>query len=150
MKNEVVVHPTIKSTLLSILSLCLITGPINLNAQQLEEVVVTAQRREQSLQEVPISINVYSGEQIDLQGYENLDRSRMYNGGHWDMNLSGGFGPQDGSWKITGFVRNLREDRIIFRPEYDLTRSGIKFSEDRVLSKASFRSYGIRFEYNYR
>ncbi len=96
---------------------------------------------------------------INAQGYvegektilaENLDRSRMYNSGHWDMNLSGGFGPQDGTWKVTGFVRNLMEDRIIFRPEYDLTRTGIKFSEDRGLSKASFRSYGIRFEYNYR
>jgi outer membrane receptor protein involved in Fe transport len=80
----------------------------------------------------------------------DLDRSRMYNSGHWDMNISGGFGPQDGSWKVVGFVRNLMEDRLVFNTEYDLTRSGIKFSEDRGLSKSAFRSYGVRFEYNYR
>jgi len=38
----------------------------------LEEVVVTAQRRSQSLQDVPISIDVISGETIDRQGYSFL------------------------------------------------------------------------------
>jgi len=41
-------------------------------AQVLEEVVVTAQRRAQSLQDVPISIDVVSGEAIDKQGYTFL------------------------------------------------------------------------------
>lgn len=38
----------------------------------LEEVVVTAQRREQSLKDVPISIDVVSGAAIDKQGYTFL------------------------------------------------------------------------------
>lgn len=42
-------------------------------AQALEEIVVTAQRREQSLQEVPIAIDVFTSETLDLQGYRNLD-----------------------------------------------------------------------------
>ena len=42
-------------------------------AQQLEEVVVTAQRREQSLQEVPISINVVEGSMLREQGFSNLE-----------------------------------------------------------------------------
>lgn len=33
-------------------------------AQQLEEVIVTAQRREQSLQEVPISVEAFSAVEI--------------------------------------------------------------------------------------
>ena len=66
------------------------------------------------------------------------------------MNISGGFGPQDGTWQLVGFVRNLMEDRLVFNQEYDLTRSGIVFSEDRALSKASFRTYGVRFEYFFR
>lgn len=45
----------------------------NLNAQQLEEIVVTAQRREQSLQEVPISIETYTSLQIRQQGYRDLE-----------------------------------------------------------------------------
>ena len=35
------------------------------NGAQLEEVVVTAQKRAESLQDVPISVSVTSGEQLD-------------------------------------------------------------------------------------
>lgn len=44
-----------------------------LQAQQLEEIVVTAQRREQSLQEVPISIDAYTGEDVRKQGFRDLE-----------------------------------------------------------------------------
>jgi outer membrane receptor protein involved in Fe transport len=39
----------------------------------LEEIVVTAQRRAQSLQEVPIAIEVFGGTDIRRQGFSNLD-----------------------------------------------------------------------------
>jgi outer membrane receptor protein involved in Fe transport len=42
-------------------------------AQALEEIIVTAQRRVQSLQEVPISINVVSGNELRRQGFSNLE-----------------------------------------------------------------------------
>src|SRR5690349_11474206 len=42
-------------------------------AQQLEEITVTAQRREQSLQEVPISIEAYTGAALRRQGYRDLE-----------------------------------------------------------------------------
>jgi len=42
-------------------------------AQALEEIVVTAQRREQSLQDVPIAIDVYSVETIQKEGFNNLE-----------------------------------------------------------------------------
>ena len=42
-------------------------------ARGLEEIVVTAQRREQSLQEVPISIETITGLQIQQQGYRDLN-----------------------------------------------------------------------------
>lgn len=41
-------------------------------AQVLEEVIVTAQRREQSLQEVPISVEAFTGVEIQRQGYRDL------------------------------------------------------------------------------
>ena len=39
----------------------------------LEEIIVTAQRREQSLQEVPISLEVINGATMQLQGYRNFE-----------------------------------------------------------------------------
>lgn len=40
----------------------------------LEEIIVTAQRREQSLQEVPISLEVYTGEVIQRRGFRNIEQ----------------------------------------------------------------------------
>ena len=48
-------------------------SPLRLQAQVLEEIIVTAQRREQSLQEVPISIQTFTGADIIKQGYRDLD-----------------------------------------------------------------------------
>ncbi len=48
-----------------------ILSPI-VSAQVLEEIVVTAQRREQSLQEVPISIEAITGAMIDKQGFRDM------------------------------------------------------------------------------
>jgi len=42
-------------------------------AQQLEEIIVTAERREASLQEVPISVATFSAEQMELKGLETLE-----------------------------------------------------------------------------
>ena len=41
-----------------------------------EEIIVTAQKREQSLEEVPISISVMPGEQLQAQGFNNLEENR--------------------------------------------------------------------------
>jgi outer membrane receptor protein involved in Fe transport len=43
------------------------------DAPILEEVVVTAQRREQLIQDVPISIEVYNGFEIRKQGFRDMD-----------------------------------------------------------------------------
>ena len=40
-------------------------------AQVLEEILVTAQRREQNLQDVGISISAFSGDQMETLGFEN-------------------------------------------------------------------------------
>ena len=43
------------------------------SAQVLEEIIVTAQRREQSLQEVPISIQAVSGLELTEQGFRTME-----------------------------------------------------------------------------
>lgn len=47
--------------------------PINLSAQQLEEIIVTAQRREQSIQEVPISLEAYTGDMLNKEGFRTIE-----------------------------------------------------------------------------
>ena len=65
---------TVMSITISLASTAFITFiPVNVQAQVLEEIVVTAQRREQSLQEVPLSIETISGEKIVQQGYRNME-----------------------------------------------------------------------------
>ncbi|MGI9289747.1 MAG: TonB-dependent receptor [Gammaproteobacteria bacterium] len=48
-----------------------IAVPFNLNAQNTEEIVVTARKREESLQEVPISITAFSADQLQSMGLSN-------------------------------------------------------------------------------
>ncbi|MFT7458255.1 MAG: iron complex outermembrane receptor protein [Planctomycetota bacterium] len=43
------------------------------HALVLEEIIVTAQRREQNLKEVPISIEVFGGREIRQQGFRDID-----------------------------------------------------------------------------
>ncbi|MDX1403397.1 MAG: TonB-dependent receptor [Woeseiaceae bacterium] len=53
---------------------CIALPPASL-AQELEEIVVTAQRREENLQEVPVSITAFSSQQIVRQ---NLNEAKDY------------------------------------------------------------------------
>ena len=47
--------------------------PVALHAQGLEEIVVTAQRREQSIQEVPISLEAYTGDILTKEGFRTME-----------------------------------------------------------------------------
>lgn len=66
-------HPPILIALIPALALpsvALLVVPEDVQAQGLEEIVVTARRREESLQEVPISIQALSTEELELRGIE--------------------------------------------------------------------------------
>ena len=74
-------------SLTTIGALLLMAGQINTSQAQgantvaLEEIVVTAQRREQNLQDVPISMNVYIGDELNRKGYEKLAELSLYSPG---------------------------------------------------------------------
>ena len=59
--------------ILALGSLLALSGFQSATAQMLEEVVVTAQKREQSLQDVPISVSVTSGEKLDAMSINSLE-----------------------------------------------------------------------------
>jgi iron complex outermembrane recepter protein len=71
-----------KSTLALAVSLAIPTLSMSIaHAEEgflLEEVIVTAQKREQSLQEVPVSVSVVTGDVISKTGMANLDELSTY------------------------------------------------------------------------
>ena len=75
-RNQVFAKLTFSSLAVSLLAVAFLQ-PNTVFAQDdalaLEEIIVTAQRREQSLMEVPVSIEVFSGDLIRQQGFRDLD-----------------------------------------------------------------------------
>ncbi len=68
-----------KKPVLAGLALSLALGSVpNLKAQQLEEIVVTAQRREQSLQDVPVSVQAFQGAAMERGGFDTLNELTYY------------------------------------------------------------------------
>ncbi len=63
-----------------------------------------------------------------------------------DMNLNAGLSSIDGSWRVTGYVRNIFQRRPRYHPEIDLIQDGFPTTN---LGSSAFTSYGIRLEYNY-
>ena len=51
----------------------LLAGSIAATAQELEEIIVTATKRETTVQDIPISIQVVSGDALDSRGITNLE-----------------------------------------------------------------------------
>jgi iron complex outermembrane receptor protein len=68
---------------------------------QLEEIVVTAERRETSLQETPISIQAFTGEDLELSGIQQGQDLGIMTP-NVVLNPSGGGGSGDGSFYIRG------------------------------------------------
>lgn len=50
------------------LAVAMAVGTVDAKAQALEEVIVTAQKREQSLQDVPIAVAAFSNEMLQKAG----------------------------------------------------------------------------------
>ncbi|CAA0088729.1 Vitamin B12 transporter BtuB [Zhongshania aliphaticivorans] len=66
-----------KSSILSAISVCALQSPL-LSAAQLEEVIVTAQIREQSLQDVPVSVSAISGSKMMEAGLSKIEDLQAY------------------------------------------------------------------------
>ena len=64
--------------LVSIVSLPFISAYAQEDTGILEEIVVTAQKRQQSLQDVPISVSVLTGDKIVEAGIDNMDDLALY------------------------------------------------------------------------
>ena len=75
---------------------------------ELEEILVTAQKREQSIQDVGISITAFGGEQLKEMGFQDsFDVARMTPGVH----ISGNNGGQKTLFTIRGVTQNDFNDQ---------------------------------------
>lgn len=89
---------------------CLTSTPVNADNLELEEVLVTARKRAESVQDVPLSIVPFQAEQLlrrDIQSMEDLATNTIglsYNGG-----VSSGV---QGSATIRGLATNFVQDRF--------------------------------------
>lgn len=80
-----------------------------LSSSVLEEVVVTAQKREQSLQDVGIAITAFSGEQMDKLGVESsIDIAKFTP----SVSVSGSFAGQMSQFSIRGVTQNDFNDHV--------------------------------------
>src|SRR5579883_2934731 len=82
------------------------TAPANADTGTLEQIVVTAQRRTERLQDVPMSITTFSEEKIDQQGLRTIDDlSRLSPGVTFirnGMSSSGNYNDEDNDVSIRG------------------------------------------------
>ena len=83
-------------------------GAVQAQTGILEEITVTAQKREQSIQDVGITITAYTGEQMKELGFEDsFDIAQMTPGVH----ISGNNGGQKTLFTIRGVTQNDFNDQ---------------------------------------
>ena len=93
-----------------VLGLALLCAPIAANSQNvLEEIVVTAQKREQNIQDVGIAITAFTGDQMRSLGLTNSFEIANFTPG---VHLSGNLAGQNTQFTIRGVTQNDFNDII--------------------------------------
>ena len=101
-----------------------VAGPVQ-SQSALEEVVVTARKKEENLQKIPLTVRVFSGEVMQRKGIDDLaDIARLTPGVHFDTI----FAPQD----TRVVIRGLSPTRG--RPNVAFLQDGIDISSEAVAS----------------
>lgn len=95
-------------------------------AQELEEIVVVARKREESLQEVPISISTFNAEDLMIQGIDSMeDIARQSAGIIFDT----GFSPQDTRVVMRGLSPTRgRPNVAVLLDDVDISSEGVRTS----------------------
>ena len=92
---------TMKQTI-SILGLAMTLVMNTTHAQVLEEITVTAQKREQSLQDVGIAVTAFSGEQLETLGIQTSTDISLFTPG---VSVAGSYGGQMQTYSIRGVTQ---------------------------------------------
>ena len=108
----------------ALLVTCAASLALPVYAQEIEEIVVVARKREESLQEVPISITTFSAQDLEVQGIESLDDIARQTAG---IIFDRGFAPQD----VRVVMRGLSPTRgrptvAVLLDDVDISGEGIR------------------------
>ena len=82
-------------------------GAASASAQNLSEIIVTAERRETTLQRTPISIIAFNEESMELRGIETLEDIAVYTP-NLDIKGGRGFGNASPTFEIRGLSGGRR------------------------------------------
>jgi len=93
------------------------------SAQALEEVTVTARKRAESLQEIPMSVTAFTAESIESRGIRNVQDVIKYTPG---LSFDKGFAPQDTRPNIRGLPTTRG------RPPVGVLLDGIDISSESI------------------
>ena len=101
--SKPLLRATVFPSIVSAVMLPLLTPAAAAQESVLEEIVVTSQKREQSLQDVGIAVTAFSGDQIDRLGIEDSVELIRFTPG---VSLAGDIGGQRALFAIRGVVQN--------------------------------------------
>ena len=101
---------------------------------QLEEITVTARKRAESLQEVPVSVTAFTAEAIQSKGIRNVADIVKYTTG---LSFDKGFAPQDTRPNIRGLPTTRG------RPQYNPNDHGCMFIALGACTAASMISSSV-------
>ncbi|HLF29807.1 MAG TPA: TonB-dependent receptor [Xanthomonadales bacterium] len=111
--------------------LIFVTNTAKAQSGLLEEITVTAQKREQSIQDVGIAITAFSGEQMKELGFEDsFDIARMTPGVH----ISGNNGGQKTLFTIRGVTQNDFNDQTEAPVAVYVDETYVGFGQGQVFS----------------
>jgi outer membrane receptor protein involved in Fe transport len=94
-------------------------------AEQVEEIVVTAQKREQKTLDVPIALTAYSGEMLDKLGVQEFDKLSLFVPGFQVQNQS----PNNPGFVMRGITSDSGESTT--EPRVSVFQDGVSVSKSR-------------------
>ncbi|WP_425998199.1 TonB-dependent receptor [Caulobacter sp. DWR1-3-2b1] len=121
------IHTTLLMSAASVLALSLASaaGAADVDAAQVEQIIVTAQKREQKALDVPVSLTAYSGSMLDMLGVQEFEELSLFVPGFEVQNQS----PNNPGFVMRGITSDSGE--ATNEPRVSVYQDGVSISKSR-------------------